>query len=111
MSCVPVVWERQMQNLRKHSRPIACATATAPSLADDARDVHQTHPRPPFLSERFNQRNLYDSTYAALAELRGAEFWTAAKALRAVSDTLRPCAANSEGRDDGTLGADPEERA
>jgi len=31
------------------------------------------------LAEQFNQRFVYDATYAALAELRGCEFWTADK--------------------------------
>jgi predicted nucleic acid-binding protein len=33
------------------------------------------------LADRFNQRTVYDATYAALAELRGCEFWTADKAF------------------------------
>ena len=33
------------------------------------------------IARRFNQRRVYDSTYAALAELRGCEFWTADKAF------------------------------
>ncbi|MFQ6041685.1 MAG: type II toxin-antitoxin system VapC family toxin [Candidatus Poribacteria bacterium] len=31
------------------------------------------------IAEQFNQRFVYDATYAALAELRGCEFWTADK--------------------------------
>jgi predicted nucleic acid-binding protein len=31
------------------------------------------------IARRFNQRRVYDATYAALAELRGCEFWTADK--------------------------------
>lgn len=31
------------------------------------------------IAERFNLRTVYDATYAALAELRGCEFWTADK--------------------------------
>ncbi len=31
------------------------------------------------IGEQFNQRFVYDATYAALAELRGCEFWTADK--------------------------------
>lgn len=31
------------------------------------------------IAEQFNQRTVYDATYAALAELRGCEFWTADK--------------------------------
>ena len=33
------------------------------------------------MAEQFNQRFVYDATYAALAELRGCEFWTADKAF------------------------------
>lgn len=33
------------------------------------------------IARRFNQRRVYDSTYAALAELRGCDFWTADKAF------------------------------
>lgn len=33
------------------------------------------------IAEQFNQRAVYDSSYAALAELRGCEFWTADKAF------------------------------
>lgn len=31
------------------------------------------------IARQFNQRKVYDATYAALAELRGCEFWTADK--------------------------------
>jgi predicted nucleic acid-binding protein len=33
------------------------------------------------IARQFNQRRVYDSTYVALAELRGCEFWTADKAF------------------------------
>ena len=33
------------------------------------------------IARQFNQRRVYDATYAALAELRGCEFWTADKAF------------------------------
>src|SRR5439155_21210369 len=42
-----------------------------------------THPdmvkRARALARQFNQAKIYDSLYAALAELRGCEFWTADK--------------------------------
>jgi predicted nucleic acid-binding protein len=41
--------------------------ATHPDLRQKARDI----------AERFNLPTVYDATYAALAELRGCEFWTA----------------------------------
>jgi predicted nucleic acid-binding protein len=42
------------------------------------------------IAERFNQRAVYDATYAALAELRGCEFWTADKAFyNAVKRSLK----------------------
>ena len=41
------------------------------------------------ISRQFNQERIYDSIYAALAELRGCEFWTADKAFYdAVKSTL-----------------------
>jgi len=41
------------------------------------------------IAEQFNQRFVYDATYAALAELRGCEFWTADKVFyNAVKATL-----------------------
>ncbi len=40
-----------------------------PGLRQKARDI----------AERFNLPTVYDATYAALAELRGCEFWTADK--------------------------------
>jgi predicted nucleic acid-binding protein len=33
------------------------------------------------IADEFNQRTVYDSTYAARAELQGCEFWTADKAF------------------------------
>lgn len=33
------------------------------------------------IARQFNQRRVYDATYAALTELRGCEFWTADKAF------------------------------
>lgn len=44
---------------------------THPNLRERARGI----------AEQFNQRTVYDSTYAALAELRGCEFWTADNAF------------------------------
>lgn len=45
--------------------------ATHPDLRHRARDI----------AERFNLHTVYDATYAALAELRGCEFWTADRAF------------------------------
>jgi predicted nucleic acid-binding protein len=42
---------------------------THPDLIKRARDI----------ARQFNQPKIYDSLYAALAELRGCEFWTADK--------------------------------
>jgi predicted nucleic acid-binding protein len=44
---------------------------THPELRGRAREI----------AGEFNQRTVYDSTYAALAEIQGCEFWTADKAL------------------------------
>ena len=42
---------------------------THPNVRQRARDI----------AEQFNLSSVYDATYAALAELRGCEFWTADK--------------------------------
>ena len=42
-------------------------TVSLPNLRNQAR----------LLAESLNQASVYDSTYAALAQLRGCEFWTA----------------------------------
>lgn len=44
-------------------------TVTDPRLRQRAREI----------ARQFHQRKVYDATYAALAELRGCEFWTADK--------------------------------
>jgi len=45
------------------------AITTHPRLRQKAREI----------ARQFNQRKVYDATYAALAELRGCDFWTADK--------------------------------
>ena len=42
------------------------------------------------IAELSNQRFVYDATYAALAELRGCEFWTADKAFYDAVKTILP---------------------
>ena len=53
------------------------------ALLDAAPVVIVTHPqmrqRAREIARQFYQRKVYDATYAALAELRGCEFWTADK--------------------------------
>jgi predicted nucleic acid-binding protein len=53
------------------------------TLLDSAPIVIVTHPqlrkRAREIARQFQQRKVYDATYAALAELRGCEFWTADK--------------------------------
>lgn len=46
---------------------IGIESATHPGMVERARQI----------ARRFNQPAIYDSLYAALAELRGGEFWTA----------------------------------
>jgi len=52
-------------------------------LLDSAPVVIVTHPRirqrAREIARQFKQRKVYDSTYAALADLRGGELWTADK--------------------------------
>lgn len=50
-----------------------------PAMVERAREI----------ARQSNQPNIYDSLYAALAELRGCEFWTADRAFySAVMETL-----------------------
>ena len=53
------------------------------ALLDSAPVLIVTHPRlrqrAREIARQCNQRKVYDSTYAALADLRGGEFWTADK--------------------------------
>jgi predicted nucleic acid-binding protein len=51
-----------------------------PNLRQRAREI----------AEQFNQRFVYDSTYAALAELRGCEFWKADKVFYDAAKTALP---------------------
>ena len=44
-------------------------------------DIFDVRQRAREIAEQFNQRSVYDATYAALAELRNCEFWTADKAF------------------------------
>jgi len=53
---------------------------THPDLRQKARDI----------AERFNLPTVYDATYAALAELRGCEFWTADKVFYDVVKAVLP---------------------
>ena len=54
--------------------------ATHPDLRQKARDI----------AERFNLPAVYDATYAALAELRGCEFWMADKVFHDVVKAVLP---------------------
>jgi predicted nucleic acid-binding protein len=45
----------------------------------DIIDMPGVRQRAREIAELFHQRFVYDATYAALAELRGCEFWTADK--------------------------------
>ncbi len=53
------------------------------ALLDQAPVLIVTHPRlrqrAREIARQFKQRKVYDATYAALADLRGCEFWTADK--------------------------------
>jgi len=55
------------------------------ALLDSAPVLIATHPRTRQrareIARQCSQRKVYDATYAALAELRGCEFWTADKAF------------------------------
>ncbi len=42
------------------------------------------------IARQFNQRRVYDATDAALAELRGCEFWTADRQFYEAVETALP---------------------
>jgi predicted nucleic acid-binding protein len=54
-----------------HFVTIGVQAVTHPNMVKRARQI----------ARQFNQTKIYDSLYAALAELRGCEFWTADKAF------------------------------
>lgn len=69
---------------RVHDRKLSLADAKKAFAGLDKVTVQiSTHPnlrqRAREIAGQFNLRTVYDSTYAALAELRGCEFWTADK--------------------------------
>ena len=43
------------------------------------KDPFQLRPRARDIADKYRQKTVYDSTYAALAEIMGCEFWTADK--------------------------------
>ena len=65
---------------------VSISDADKASRALDRAGVHivydpRVKERARKIARQFNQRRVYDATYAALAELRGCEFWTADKAF------------------------------
>ncbi len=64
------------------------------ALLDSAPVMIVTHPRTRQrareIARQCNQRKVYDATYAALAELRGCEFWTADKVFYDAVKTALP---------------------
>ncbi len=93
----PPVFESELDSVirkRVFDRKLNLAEAHRALAVLDAIPVQtRTHPRlrqrAREIAEQFNQPRVYDATYAALAELRGCEFWTADKQFyEAVKDTL-----------------------
>jgi predicted nucleic acid-binding protein len=85
----PPVFESELDSIiskRVFQRKLTRAEAQlAYGVLDGVPIQSMTHPnlrkRAREIAEQFNQKHVYDSTYAALAELRGCEFWTADKAF------------------------------
>jgi predicted nucleic acid-binding protein len=71
----------QTRLVEQHTTPEAAERTFA--LLDTAPVVIVTHPhvrqRAREIARQCGQRKVYDATYAALAELRGCDFWTADK--------------------------------
>lgn len=78
-----------------HSKALTPEAGRAVQQIVDALPVRLIHSkrarrRARELAERFHQSKVYDTTYAALAELRGREFWIAdRKFYQAVKGALR----------------------
>jgi predicted nucleic acid-binding protein len=67
---------------REHERELTTSDAQFMYRKIDEMDVTIVEPpglrfRAREIAREFDQERVYDSTYAALAELRGCEFWTA----------------------------------
>ena len=93
----PALFESELDSIVQRrvveSRMSSADAARAYAGIDDLDVVITSHPdlrrRARAIAAQFNQPKVYDSTYAALAELRGCEFWTADHAFyRAVKDKL-----------------------
>lgn len=75
------VIRRRVYEARLTAEKAAAAYAALDGAPVEIRDHPNLRKRARAIAERFNQRAVYDATYAALAELHGAEFWTADKAF------------------------------
>jgi len=85
----PPIFEYEVESVvqrRRHNGQITLVEADAALNAVTAVGVRiHTHPdmvrRARAIARQFHQERIYDALYAALAELRGCEFWTADKAF------------------------------
>jgi predicted nucleic acid-binding protein len=94
---VPPVFESEVDSVissRAFSRRLTLQQAENAWSGLDDLEVETLNPlglrrRAREMAHQFNQQRVYDATYAALAELRGCEFWTADHAFySAVKDEL-----------------------
>jgi predicted nucleic acid-binding protein len=93
----PPLYESEVDSVLRrrvyHGRLTPAAEQAARTLVDalGVQTVYdpQGRARAREIAAQFHQERVYDATYAALAELRGCEFWTADKAFYdAVKGTL-----------------------
>lgn len=77
--------ESNLQHRLRTGRATTAAADASLAAFYTVRVQIVTHPdmvrRAREIARQFNQERIYDSLYAALAELRGCEFWTADKAF------------------------------
>lgn len=80
---------------RVHDRKLSPANAQRAYAVLDRAPIrivthHALRRRAREIAEQFQQRTVYDATYAALAELYACEFWTADKASRDAVSRMLP---------------------
>lgn len=85
----PPIFESELDGIVRRRVYEGRLTQAQAQLAYDALDAIEVitlnpaglRQRAREIASQFNQRVVYDSTYAALAELRGCDFWTADRAF------------------------------
>lgn len=95
--CAPPLWESELDGiLRYHvwagrisQADADIAETTLDNIPITVKQISGVRPLARQIARRANQRRVYDSVYAALADIEGGELWTADRAFyRAVHNFL-----------------------